>query len=227
VDAARLDALARTIAAAGTRRRLLAGLALLGLGGALARPGAARARDIGDCIIPSCRPHKCDYDEKDVCIRCYCTNARGTGVAGGGEVELGEERRAQFSLLATRAPHPAEAGLFEVVGHLRWVEPAWEGVGLNLQSVLIAGYGPAEDDEDARELFGWLEASALAAVVPFYLRVVAGGVGRGAARLAVGDAVTEALVRGATAEPSGFAYDAEGALASGDLALLELAAGDA
>jgi hypothetical protein len=187
VDTDRFDALARRLAAGGTRRRLLGGLALLGL-------GAARAS--------------------------------AKGIAGGGAVDLGGERRAQVSLLATRAPNPAQAGADRVVGHLRWVEPDWEGVGLMLQNAQLVGYGPVADEEDGRELFGWLEATATAAVVPFYLRVVAGGAGRGAARIVVGDAVSEALVRGATAEPSGFAYEAEGTLTSGDLALVELAAGD-
>ena len=204
----------------------LAGVALLGLAGIAARPKAARARDIGDCIVLSCRPNRCDYDENDVCIRCYCTTARGTGITGGGSVDLGAERRAQFSLLATRAPQPGDDSIAQVVGHLRWVELEWENVGLHLQSALVAGYGPVDDDPDGRELFGWVEASAAAAVVPFYLRLTPGAAGQGTVRLAAGDAVTEDLVRGATAEPSGFAYTAEGTLESGDLALLELAAGE-
>lgn len=230
METTRFDSLAKVVAAGGTRRRFVTGLALVGIGGAVLRPRLGNAHDIGDCIILSCPSGSksvCTYNEEDVCISCKCVKQRANGITGGGVLAVGSGD-VNFSLLGTRQPDPALANAFLVQGHLRWTDAAWEGAGLTLQSLQIAGYGPMKDVANGRELIGWLQASAVEAVVPFLLQATVAGEGAtepATVNLFVGDAVPADVATGATAVSTGFSYRADGMLTSGDLSLLDLGIG--
>jgi hypothetical protein len=230
VETARFDSLARMLATSGTRRSLVRGLAVLGIGGAVAKPAAVAASTAaGDCTVVMCPPGYavgCYYDRNGKCIGCKCFKVT-TGITGGGLVST-DAGEAHLSLLGTRMPDPDGTDAMLVTGHLRWVDPDWEGGGLTLESIQITGYGPTEGVERGRELSGWLQSSALPAPVPFFLQAVAdGGAGSGkdTVSLLVGDAVPADTVAGATPEPVGFSYQAQGTLTSGGLSLLNLGLG--
>jgi hypothetical protein len=133
-------------------------------------------------------------------------------------------------LVATRTPSQEAPDLFDVVGQVRWTDPAWEGTGLALESTVVRFYGPLSDVEGGREIIGWMRTDQRPGDLPFVLRVVdAGppGSGEDTAELWVGDAAladdVSGGVFGADLEPSGFAYSAVGTLVSGDLQLVSLA----
>lgn len=228
MDASRFDAFARSIAGPSSRRRLLRAAAALGLGGALV--GAARhdaaARKWVQCPIIACPSGKCivcNVNEGG-CI-CWCGGCDIPGIAGGGEVRTADGVAVQLSLIATRTEDTERAGAFFVNGQVRWVEPTWEGVGLTLESTMLASYEPMADIEGGREASGWMRTGQRDGDFPFVLRAVhAGSPGSGLDTVAlwVGDAVEDIVAEAFRdgLEPSGFRYHAEGPLVSGDLQLL-------
>jgi hypothetical protein len=213
-------------------------LAGLGLGGVLPRlaanPAAARSSAI-ECPLPTCPPGytciSCSGGGNGECQDCKCLKScRSSGIAGGGAVQTAGGE-AHLALVATRTPARERQDLFDVVGQVRWTDPAWEGTGLALESTVVTSYGPLPDDEGGREVVGWMRTEQRAGDFPFVLRVVdAGPPGSGAdtAELWVGDpALADAVAGGAfgaSPKVSGFGYTAAGTLVSGDLQLVSLAA---
>jgi len=202
--------------------------AALGLGGALVgatRHDAAAVKWVM-CPVISCASGKCVVcnvnDNGCICWRGGCAIP---GIAGGGEARTAEGGAVHLSLIATRSEDTERAGAFFVNGQVRWVDQAWEGVGLTLESTMLVSYEPMADIEGGREATGWLRTDQRDGDFPFVLRAVhAGSPGSGQDTVAlwVGDAVedivAEALREGL--EPSGFRYHTEGPLVSGDLQLL-------
>jgi hypothetical protein len=237
LDGSRFDALARSVAARPSRRRLIGLLAGLGLGGVLPRltagPAAAQ-EDGGVCKLPTCPPSytciSCSGGGNGKCQTCTCLKScRSSGIAGGGAVQTAGGD-AHLALVATRTPARVGQDLFDVVGQVRWTDPAWERAGLALESTVVTFYGPLPDVEGGREVIGWMRTDQRTGDLPFVLRVVdAGppGSGEDTAELWVGDPALADDVAGgafgADPEPSGFGYAAAGTLVSGDLQLVNLA----
>jgi hypothetical protein len=227
VDTTRIDSLAKMLAAGGTRRRLVKTLAVLGIGGVVGRSAARVAAEDDGCKAVTCQSGyylECYYSQKTgKCTGCKCHKYPSTGITGGGLVHADGGAEAHLLLFATRTADPAVADSFLVQGQLLWTDPAWEGTELKLESVQITGYGPTEGAEGSRDVYGWVRASGVDAVVPFFLQAVdAGGPGSGqdTVNLLVGDAVPTEAVLGATAASIGFSYTAKGTLVSGDLSLV-------
>jgi hypothetical protein len=235
VETARIDSLAKLLAAGGTRRRLVTALAALGIGGLVGRPAGRVSAVFAGCPPLKCEPPlnlACYYNSKGECYKCECSNGTSSGsisprsgITGGGLVRTDGGTEAHLLLLATRTPDPTDAEAFLVQGLVRWTDPAWEGAELQLEAAQITGYGPTEGVEGGRDVYGWMRASAVETMVPFFLQVVdAGGPGSGqdTVKLLVGDSVPPEAVLGATAPTIGFSYTAEGTLVSGDLSLVTL-----
>jgi hypothetical protein len=229
-----MDSLAKLLAAGGTRRRLVTALAALGIGGLIGRP-AVRV----SASFPGCKPIDCDPPKNlscqfkgDKCISCKCTEGTSSpspsaqsGITGGGLVRTDSGTEGHLLLLATRTPGTTDAETFLVQGLVRWIDPTWEGAELQLEAVQITGYGPTKGVDGGRDVYGWMRASAVKQMVPFFLQVVdAGGPGSGqdTVKLVVGDSVPPEAELGATATAIGFSYTAEGTLVSGDLSLVTL-----
>jgi hypothetical protein len=196
------------------------------------RPAAAQEGDI-TCPLPKCAPGynciRCTGGGNGKCQTCVCQKTCASGIAGGGAVRIAGGD-AHLALVATRSPALDAPDLFDVVGQVRWTDPAWEGTGLALESTVVTFYGPLPDVEGAREVIGWMRTDQRPGELPFVLHVVdAGPAGSGedTAQLWVGDAALADAVAGggfgATLEPSGFTYEAAGPLVAGDLQLVSLA----
>jgi hypothetical protein len=239
VDTTRFDSLAKLLAAGGTRRRLVKALAALGIGGLLGRPAMRVSASFPGCPPIDCAPPKnlsCQFDKRGKCTGCKCTEGTSgtsplaqSGITGGGLVRTDSGTEAHLLLLATRMIDSTDAESFLVQGLVRWNDPAWEGANLQLDAVQITGYGPTEGVDGGRDVFGWMRASAVETMVPFFLQVVdAGGPGSGqdTVKLVVGDSVPPDALLGATAPTIGFSYTAEGTLVSGDLSLITLLGND-
>src|SRR5262245_26562118 len=147
MDALRFDAFARSVAAQASRRRLLKGLAVLGLGGVLARPTALptaaktvkctakdKACDGGQCRI-------CEFYENGGCT-CWCDKCQHGGIIGGGSIRAEDGGEAQVVLIATRKESADNPGAYVVQGKVSWVDPTWEGTGLVLESTDVSFYAP-------------------------------------------------------------------------------------
>jgi hypothetical protein len=227
VDTAGFDALVKGVAVGGTRRRFVRGLAALGLGGMLLRPARGRAATRAQCEAVKCPQgytRACNYDARGECLGCYCIKPTSGGIVGGGVVRAEDGGEAHLSLLATRTPDASEPDVFNVVGQVKLTIPNWEGSELTLDATQITGYGPTPDVEGGRDVYGWMQASAVDSVVPFFLQVIdAGGPGSGkdTVHLLVGDSVPPEAVLNATAETIGFSYTIQGRVEGGDLALVE------
>ena len=146
----------------------------------------------------------------------------GGGIAGGGLIE-GPDAAVHFSLFGTRLPlGEEEAMIFS--GKVVLADPL---TGLRMESVAIAEYGPSEgEDENLRELRGTMLVATSeddeGVEYPFVLRAVdAGGPGEGTDSIAlqVGGAVP-ATPEGGAFE---FAYELNGTVSAGDIALVEIA----
>jgi len=234
METTRFDSLAKMLASGSTRRRLVTAFAALGVGGLVGRPAGRVSASFSGCPPIDCAPpnNLTCYERRGKCYKCECSNGNTSGslqtqsgITGGGLVQIDGGTEAHLLLLATRTPHPTDAETFMAQGLVRWTDPAWEGTGLQLEAVQIAGYAPTEGVDGGRDIYGWLRASAVETVVPFFLQVVdAGGPGSGqdTVKLLVGDIVPPDLVLGATAPTIGFSYTAEGTLVNGDLSLVTL-----
>lgn len=232
MDTTRFDSLAKVLAAGGTRRRLVKSLTILGIGGVVARPAihAAAQDDNSGCYAVKCEAgyNKECYYKKGKCLGCKCIKDNSGGIVGGGLVRTDGGAEGHLSLIATRTPDPTDTEAFSVVGQVKWTDLAWEGAELHLESGQITGYGPTDGVDGGRDVHGWMQASAVDVMVPFFLQVVdAGGPGSGldTVSLLVGDSVPTEAVLGATAETIGFSYTAKGALVNGDLALVNFGSG--
>jgi hypothetical protein len=236
METTRFDSLAKMLASGSTRRRLVTAVAALGIGGLVGRPAERVSASFSGCPALKCDPPlniACYENSRGKCYYCKCSDGReaGTpssarsGITGGGLVRTDGGTEAHLLLLATRTPDPTDAETFNFEGLVRWTDPAWEGGELQLESAMISGYGPTEGVDGGRDVYGWVRASAVEAMVPFFLQVVdAGGPGSGqdTVKLLVGDIVPPEAVLNATAPTIGFAYTAEGTLVSGDLSLVSL-----
>lgn len=144
----------------------------------------------------------------------------GGGIAGGGVVPTGTGD-AEFSLFATRLPLP---GVDEptVFGHLRWVDPGWQGEGLTLVSTEVSDYGPPEDDPESQErvVRGTVSANGEGRH-PFAVRILDAGpdrFGEDTITLLVGEAATTPTAGTA----SDFSYSVDNApVEGGDVELLD------
>lgn len=143
------------------------------------------------------------------------------GIAGGGVVPVGNGN-AEFSLFATRMPG-ADGDQPTVVGHVRWVDPTWEGGALTLVSTEVSHYGPLDDDPDRPERIvrGLMSANGEGAY-PFELIAVDAGperFGEDTIALTVGAAAPSTPV--AATPTDDFAYEvAASPVEGGDLELL-------
>ena len=205
MDPRRFDALTKAFVGALPRRRLLRRLGGSGLGALLAvRGGRARAtQDEANTVSLPCAPCNCDGDQCDCCL---------IGITGGG-VARTPTGAANLALFATEL---AAADPNQAAGFVRWVDPAFAGVGITLESVGAVTYFPVPGQEGVREVRGTMQANG-EGEHPFVLRVVDAGpdaLGQDTAALAVGDRAAE----GGTT--SGFGYAADGTLVGGDIQLL-------
>ena len=236
MDATRFDAAARTLAQGLPRRRfmgLFAGLAGLFLPSAIL-PAAATTgftcTVTNTCSKGQCKI--CQIAEDGNSCACVCQKCGTVGIAGGGSVAVGGEGEAHVALLATRQPVGEEEDVFSVVGQVRWTDPGWEGSGLTLASTVVSFYGPMPDVENGREMLGSMQSPEQPGDFPFVLHAIAaipGALGTATVALWVGDAILDDPAVAGTFDPaperSGFGYASAGALATGDLQLLSLAAG--
>ena len=205
MDFRRFDSLTKALAGGLPRRRLLRRLGATGLGALLAlRAGRApAAQEETNTVALPCAPCNCDADRCDCCL---------LGVTGGGVVRTptGDANLVLFATeLGTADPNQA-------AGFVRWVDPAFEGDGITLESVGAVTYFPVPGQEGVREVRGTMRANG-EGEHPFVLRVVDAGpdaLGQDTAALAVGDRAAE----GGTT--SGFGYAADGTLVGGDIQLL-------
>lgn len=147
------------------------------------------------------------------------------GAVAGGSLE-GPSGPIQFSAFGSRlqlddVPDPV------VQGALAWHDPAgMDGEPLTIALVTLTAYGPAPDDAYARVLAGTVSVNS-EGEHPFGLRLVEGGeIGTSAdsLRLIVGSAAAE--VTGTPvpdAADSGFDYDVEGELTTGNVQVVTFA----
>jgi len=205
----RIDALARALAGGLPRRRLLGRLAggLAAATGAGAAPAAAAAQESGaepGKVELAFTPCACAGDR---CLRCLI------GLTGGGVVGTAVGQ-AQLVLFASRLEVDSDE---PAAGFVRWVTTGDDGDALSMESIGTIAYGPAEGDEQAREIRGTMRVNG-AGDYPFVLRATDLGpdaVGQDSAALRVGNAI---------AEGSDFGYEGEGPLVGGDLQLLDTVA---
>ena len=149
----------------------------------------------------------------------------GNGIGGGGLIRTDSGGEANFSLLATSTPDPAEPNAPLTQGQILWADSSWAGIGLQLASRRITGYWWTEGVEGGRSVAGWMNAGVVEPMVPFFLQAVdAGrpGSGQDTVRLLVGRAIPAEVMGDTTPTPSDFSYTFEGTLESGDLMLLTL-----
>lgn len=236
MDASRFDDVSRFMANGFSRRRLLV---LLGGVGALflpagrlpaaARTGAVTCPKVEPCPTGFC--WTCQYHEDGDGCSCKCLRCGLGGIAGGGSVPGTNGAEAIFSLMATRQGVEGQAGAFDMVGQVRWMDPGWGETGLTMEAPAVSFYGPIPDLENGREILGTLESAQFPEPLPFVLQAVAanlGEVGTATVALWVGDAILDDPTVAATFDPvparTGFGYAAAGSLATGDLQLLSLAA---
>jgi hypothetical protein len=205
MESRRFDALARAMVGGFARRRFLRGLgagslvAMLGGTGRLA--GAQNAKD---SISLPCTP--CGTSG-ECCL---------LGITGGGVVRT-EGGDANLILFATELGGDT-AG--DAAGFVRWIDSAFEGAGITLESVGAITYFPVPGQDNAREVRGTMQANG-SGEHAFVLRVVDAGpdaIGLDSATLLVGDKAVEG---GGT---TGFGYGATGTLVGGDLQLLNTVA---
>jgi hypothetical protein len=143
----------------------------------------------------------------------------GGGIAGGGLIE-GPDAAVQFSLFATRLPL-GEDDAEIVSGKVQLADPLQQWW---MESVEVTEYGPVEgEDENLRQLRGTMRVTMAEseAEYPFVLRATDGGRpgdGEDTLTLAVGAAVDDA-----EASADDFAYELNGTVSAGDIALVEIA----
>src|SRR5688500_6169566 len=175
VDASRFDAVARGLAGGLPRRRAVKLLAALGLGGVLVRATSRPAAyTVVNCPEVSCPTGQCvlcsaEYNRRlDMWVcSCRCGTCEMTGIVGGGALRTAGGGEAHLALLATRTAVPDRPDAFAVVGQVRWSDPAWEGTGLELESINVAVYGPLPDVEGGREAVGWMRTGQRPGEYPF------------------------------------------------------------
>jgi len=153
--------------------------------------------------------------------RAFAAISSAAGAVAGGSLE-GPNGPIQFSAFGSRlqlddAPEPV------VQGALAWYDPAGpDGAPLTIVLVTIAAYGPG-DIETARVMAGTVSVNG-EGEHPFGLRLVDGGeigAAAGTMRLVVGRAAAEVTGTPVPADAeSGFDYDVEGELTSGDVQVI-------
>lgn len=207
MDQRPLDAFARALAEAPSRRsilRRLGGAAVAAAAAFSPRRSSAQETEDDETVQLASTPCACSDDR---CQRCLI------GLTGGGVVSTAAGE-AQLVLFASRLE--VDSG-DPAAGFVRWVIPGEGESDLTLESVGPIAYGPVEGDEQAREVRGTMQRNG-SGEYPFVLRAVDFGTaasGQDTASIQVGNLL---------AEGGDFGYEGEGRLVGGDLQLLDTVA---
>jgi hypothetical protein len=203
MDARRFDALARSLAHAWPRRRLMAATAgAVAAGMSDRRPTLAQPA-AGSVQLPC---QSCHCDTASNCDCCLI------GITGGGVVRT-DHGDVDLVLFATRLG--ATDGQ-DAAGFVRWIDPHTDG-GLTLESAGPVSYITDAGQERTREIHGLMMKGG-AEAGPFILRLFDAGpeqIGKDTAGLRVGASLGQQ-----TAAAGAFGYAAQGTLVGGDLQLL-------
>jgi len=146
----------------------------------------------------------------------------GSGGIGGGGIAKWAGGQATFSLFAARLTLPG--GKLVFIGRIQWVDPAWQGSGLTLETATISSYLPLPNNARGREIKGTMKVNGSGAA-PFVMHAFDNGPpgsGKDAVDLRVGAAALGTPEAGATGTPAAVSYSATATVSAGDIELVTI-----